>query len=66
MQTASHVLGYVAAVSEQDLTGDPLLELPDFRIGKSGVEKSEDLKLRGSRRDAARSRSTPLAGSCAS
>ncbi len=46
-ETASHVLGYVAAVSEQDLTGDPLLELPDFRIGKSGVEKSEDLKLRG-------------------
>src|SRR5258708_3404526 len=33
--TASHVLGYVAAVSEKELTGDPLLELPDFRIGKS-------------------------------
>ncbi len=46
-ETASHVLGYVAAVSEQDLTGDPLLELPDFRIGKSGVEKSQDLRLRG-------------------
>jgi penicillin-binding protein 2 len=35
---AAHVLGYVAAVSDKDLTGDPLLELPDFRIGKSGVE----------------------------
>jgi penicillin-binding protein 2 len=45
--TASHVLGYVAAVSEKELTGDPLLELPDFRIGKSGVEKSHDLDLRG-------------------
>ena len=44
----AHVLGYVAAVSEKDLTGDPLLELPDFRIGKSGIEKSRDAALRGS------------------
>lgn len=43
----AHVLGYVAAVSEKDLTGDPLLELPDFRIGKSGVERSQDVRLRG-------------------
>ncbi|MGE5270519.1 MAG: penicillin-binding protein 2, partial [Thiohalocapsa sp.] len=45
--TAAHVLGYVAAVSEKELTGDPLLELPDIRIGKSGVEKARDLELRG-------------------
>lgn len=45
--TVAHVLGYVAAVSEKELTGDPLLELPDFRIGKSGIEKSQDLELRG-------------------
>jgi len=45
--TAAHVLGYVAAVSEKELNGDPLLELPDFRIGKAGIEKSQDLKLRG-------------------
>jgi len=31
---AAHALGYVAAVSETELTGDPLLELPGFRIGK--------------------------------
>ena len=38
----------LAAVSEKDLTGrDPLLELPDFRIGKSGVEKRYDSALRG-------------------
>lgn len=43
----SHILGYVAAVSEKDQTGDPLLELPGFRIGKSGVERIHDLKLRG-------------------
>jgi penicillin-binding protein 2 len=46
-ETAANVVGYVAAVSEQELTGDPLLELPDFRIGKSGIEKSQDLALRG-------------------
>jgi penicillin-binding protein 2 len=46
-ETAAHVVGYVAAVSEPELDGDPLLELPDFRIGKSGVEKSQDALLRG-------------------
>lgn len=44
---AAHVLGYVAAVSERDLTGDPLLELPGFRIGKTGIERQYDLQLRG-------------------
>jgi len=46
--TAAHIIGYVAAVSEKELTGDPLLELPDFRIGKAGVERAQDLRLRGS------------------
>ncbi|MFQ6018416.1 MAG: penicillin-binding protein 2 [Kiloniellaceae bacterium] len=45
--TMTHVLGYVSAVSEKDLTGDPLLELPGFRIGKQGIEKTYDLQLRG-------------------
>jgi len=44
----AHVLGYVASVSEKELTGDPLLELPGFRIGKAGIEKIYDLSLRGS------------------
>ena len=43
----AHVLGYVAAVSEKEIDGDPLLELPGFRIGKSGIEKIHDLALRG-------------------
>ena len=47
-ETAAHTVGYVAAVSEAELNGDPLLELPDFRIGKSGIEKSQDAELRGS------------------
>ena len=44
----AHVLGYVAAVSPNDQTGDPLLELPGFRIGKAGIERIHDLALRGS------------------
>ncbi len=44
---AAHVIGYVAAVTEKELTEDPLLQLPDFRIGKSGIEKIYDLALRG-------------------
>ncbi|MBE7637873.1 penicillin-binding protein 2 [Sneathiella sp. P13V-1] len=46
----SHTVGYVGAVSERDLRNlepDPLLELPGFRIGKSGIEKFYDMKLRG-------------------
>jgi penicillin-binding protein 2 len=43
----THVLGYVSAVAEHDLTGDPLLELPGFRIGKQGIERTYDLQLRG-------------------
>jgi penicillin-binding protein 2 len=36
-EVAGHVLGYVAAVSEEEQGDDPLLELPGFRIGKNGV-----------------------------
>ncbi|MDA0307036.1 MAG: penicillin-binding protein 2 [Proteobacteria bacterium] len=43
----AHVLGYVAAVAREEVGGDPLLELPGFRIGKAGVEKIHDLELRG-------------------
>ena len=46
-RSLSHVLGYVAAVSEKELTGDPLLELPGFRIGKNGIERQYDQLLRG-------------------
>ena len=43
----AHVLGYVGPVSEQELTGEPLLELPEFRVGKNGIEKVYDRALRG-------------------
>ncbi len=46
---ASHVLGYVGAVTEAEKrrSDDPLLSLPEFRIGKSGIEKAYDKRLRG-------------------
>jgi len=42
-----HCLGFVGGVSESDLDGDPLLELPGMRIGKSGIEKAYETRLRG-------------------
>ena len=46
-EIAAHVVGYVSAVSEKDLTGDPLLELPGHRIGKNGIERQHEIALRG-------------------
>jgi len=44
---AAHILGYVGAVSKDELTGDPVLALPGFQIGKSGIEKQHEAYLRG-------------------
>ena len=43
----AHLVGYVGVVSEKELQGEPLLELPGFRIGKSGVERARESVLRG-------------------
>lgn len=43
----AHFLGYVGAVSEKDKKDDPLLMVPDFKIGKSGLEKIFEKELRG-------------------
>jgi penicillin-binding protein 2 len=45
----AHVVGYVAAVTDKDLEGedDPLLQLPGFRVGRSGVERMLENELRG-------------------
>jgi penicillin-binding protein 2 len=51
-QDFSHVVGYVGPVSEKDLEGiadpDPVLQIPKFQIGKIGVERWMEDKLRGS------------------
>src|SRR6201999_2447559 len=52
----SHVIGYVAKVSDRDVEAykkahngdvDPMLLNPGFRIGKQGIEKALDEALRG-------------------
>ncbi len=43
----AHFLGYVGAVSEQEQKDDPLLLVPGFKIGKSGLEKAFEHELRG-------------------
>lgn len=45
----AHIIGYVGAASkkDQETEKDPLLTLPNFQVGKSGVEKTLDSSLRG-------------------
>lgn len=47
----AHVIGYVGPVSDYDLSKledpDPLLQIPRFQIGKSGVEAKMERGLRG-------------------
>jgi penicillin-binding protein 2 len=44
----AHIVGYVGAVSDRDMTDVPVLRLPGFQIGKTGVEREFELNLRGS------------------
>jgi len=48
----AHILGYVGPVSDFDLSKiddqDPLLQIPRFQIGKTGVEAKLERSLRGS------------------
>ncbi len=47
----AHVVGYVGPVSDYDLgqldDDDPLLQIPKFQIGKTGVEQKLERDLRG-------------------
>ena len=44
----AHIVGYVRSVSKEDLQDDdPVLRLPGFRIGKTGIEKVYDDAVRG-------------------
>lgn len=49
----AHQVGYVGPVSESDLkeeedAAEPLLRLPDFEVGKIGIERRHERALRGS------------------
>ncbi len=43
----AHIVGYVAPPAERDMDGDPLLQLPGIRVGRSGIERFHDLAMRG-------------------
>ncbi|PJN94997.1 penicillin-binding protein 2, partial [Amaricoccus sp. HAR-UPW-R2A-40] len=49
--STAHVVGYVGPVSESDLARienpDPVLQIPRFQIGKTGVEQRLETDLRG-------------------
>lgn len=46
-QNFAHMVGYVGSVNEREMTDDPVLRLPGFQIGKTGIEKSFESSLRG-------------------
>lgn len=43
----AHVVGYVAPPNDADVGDDPMLALPGIRIGRAGMEKAQDVALRG-------------------
>jgi penicillin-binding protein 2 len=49
-EKVAHLTGYMGAASEEEMKRDSetaLLRLPDFKIGKNGVEKMLETRLRG-------------------
>ena len=47
-QATAHLIGYVGLVNRTELDqGDPVLAVPGFRVGKTGIEKALDPILRG-------------------
>jgi penicillin-binding protein 2 len=44
----AHVVGYVGMAGENEVDEDPVMRLPGFRTGRTGIEKGIDSQLRGS------------------
>src|SRR5690606_11055240 len=43
----AHIVGYVGAAGKAEINDDPVVRLPGFRVGKSGVERGFEGQLRG-------------------
>ncbi|RMF11337.1 MAG: penicillin-binding protein 2 [Alphaproteobacteria bacterium] len=43
----AHLIGYVGAPGEDEVGRDPLLQLPGFKVGRNGIERTFDSQLRG-------------------
>jgi len=48
-EATAHIVGYVGSVTQNDLDKDeaPVLKLPDFQIGKTGIERYFEKTMRG-------------------
>lgn len=46
-ENTAHIIGYVGSVNENEIGEDKLLKLPGFKVGKTGIEKTADINLRG-------------------
>ena len=46
-QPAAHVVGYVGMAGKGEVDEDPVMRVPGFRLGKTGLEKGFDRPLRG-------------------
>jgi penicillin-binding protein 2 len=46
-RSMAHVVGYVGMADKTEIDEDPVMRVPGFRIGKTGIEKGFDRALRG-------------------
>lgn len=46
-ESFAHVIGYVAKANEKDVAADPQSRHPGIRVGKEGIEKSQESGLKG-------------------
>lgn len=46
-ESFAHVLGYVAKANAKDVAADPQSRHPGIRVGKEGIEKSQEVGLKG-------------------
>jgi penicillin-binding protein 2 len=46
-KNVAHVVGYVGMAGKHEVDEDPMMRIPGFRIGKTGIEKGLDPELRG-------------------
>jgi penicillin-binding protein 2 len=46
-ESFAHVIGYVAKANEKDVAADPQSRHPGIRVGKEGIEKSQETGLKG-------------------
>jgi penicillin-binding protein 2 len=46
-ESFAHVIGYVAKANDKDVAADPQARHPGIRVGKEGIEKSQEAGLKG-------------------